>query len=112
MNSLELKSIVKRLHTGQCPVCLSNLAFIANTCDMGTLEKNGMVDVINFSNGRFVVYCDTCGYKSNAVQLGLKLIPVDRIVEFDEKWDVPYLEDNTLIYGEKGKNPFNKEDKE
>lgn len=112
MNSLELKSIVKRLNIGQCPVCLSNLAFIANVCDMGTLEKNGMVDVINFSNGKYVVYCDICGYKSNAVQLGLKLIPVDRIVEFDKNWDVPYLEENTLVYGEKGKNPFDIKDKE
>ena len=109
MNALECKSIVERLHNGQCPVCRHNLNFIANACDMGTLEKNGMVDEINYTNSRFVVYCDICGYISNAVQVGIKLVPVDRIVEFDKNWDVPYLEENTLIYGEKGKNPFNKE---
>ena len=108
MDPLEVKSIVKRLHIGQCPCCHHNLAFIANAVDMGTLENNGMVDQINYSTGRFVVYCDICGYKSNAVQIGLKLIPVDRIVEFDKNWDVPYLEENTLVYGEKGKNPFSK----
>lgn len=112
MIDLENKSVVKRLHEGQCPVCLHNLAVIANIIDFGTLEKNGMVDVINFTKENFEVYCDICGYHSKAIQIGLRVIPIDRIVPFDTKWDEKYLEENTLVYGESGKNPFTNKDKE
>jgi hypothetical protein len=112
MNSLELKSVVRRLHDGECPKCFNKLSYVSGMMHFGKLEKNGMPDVCNTVKENHVVFCDICGYSSEAEQIGLKLVPVDRIVEFDENWDVPYLEENTLIYGEKGKNPFDIKDKE
>ena len=112
MDGLELRSVVKRLHNGQCPVCGSLLSFMGDVFTYGELEKNGMAKESNILKDEFMVYCKTCKYKQPAIQIGLKLVPTDRIFEYDINWDVPYLEDNTLIKGEEGKNPFYKEDKE
>lgn len=109
MNSIENKSIVKRLHEGQCPRCLGELTYMSQLLSVGDLEKNGMPSTCENIHEKHSVFCDRCGYYSPAVQIGLKLIPIDRIIEFDKNWDKKYLEDNTLIYGEKGVNPFNKD---
>lgn len=112
MNSLELKSAVKRLYEGECPRCSNKLTYISYIGTAGELEKNGMAATCNTVQESHIVFCKTCGYESDAVQIGLKIIPEDRICAFDTNWDKKYLEDNTLIYGEKGKNPFNIKDKE
>lgn len=108
MDALSLKSIVRKLNVGECPYCFSRLKYISSICTVGELEQNGMS--ANYkSSDKHGVWCDRCGYKSSATEIGLKLIPIDRISEFDINWDKKYLEDNTLVYGEKGKNPFNKD---
>ena len=55
-----------------------------------------------------MVFCPKCGYTSKAVQVGLKIIPTNKINPYDKHWDKKYLEENTVIWGEKGVNPFNK----
>lgn len=112
MDSLELRSVVKRLYEGQCPHCYNKLNYMSGEIRIGILEKNGMPSDDNILKERHVVYCKKCGYIMKAVQIGLKLIPIDRIVETDINWDRKYLEENTLVFGEEGKNPFSKIDKE
>ena len=112
MNYLENKSVVKRLHNGDCPVCGARLEYMSDALVHGELEKNGMPSTCETVADEHVVFCRVCKYREYAVQIGLKLIPEDRIVDFDPNWDKPYLEDNTLINGEKGKNPFYNKDKE
>lgn len=112
MELQENKSIVKRLHNGQCPVCGSKLSFMSDVFSFGELEKNGMASTSEVLKDEHTVFCRTCKYYQEAVQIGLKLIPIDRIFKYDINWDVPYLEENTLINGEEGKNPFYKEEKE
>lgn len=112
MNLLENKFIVERLHEGQCPNCLGKLTYMVNTLTVGYLEKNGMASTYQNINEQYDVFCDRCGYSSPAVQIGLKIIPIDRIYEFDSKWDEKYIEDNTLVYGEKNKNPFSNKEKD
>lgn len=112
MNDLENKSIVKRLHNGECPVCGGRLEYMSDALVHGELEKNGMPSTCETVADEHAVFCRVCKYHEYATQIGLKLIPIDRIVNFDPNWDKPYLEDNTLINGEEGKNPFYKEDKE
>ena len=112
MDHLELQSAVKRLGIGECPCCYSSLFYFSNEVDGGKLEKNGMNESVHFLTERHEVYCKVCGYHSKAIRIGLKLIPVDRIVETDISWDKKYLEENTLVFGKQGKNPFKKEDKE
>ena len=97
---------------GECPCCHGQLCYFSNEVHGGRLEKNGMNNSSILLTENHQVYCKVCGYSSKAVQIGLKLIPVDRIVETDINWDKKYLEENTLVFGEQGKNPFNKEDKE
>ena len=111
MDCLELQSIVKRLNIGECPHCHNQLNYISTEIHGGKLEKNGMNNIEKFLIDRHEVYCERCGYKSKAIQIGLKLIPIDRIEETDINWDRKYLEENTLVFGEVGKNPF-KKDKE
>lgn len=106
MDHLELKSIVQRLHEGECPICRSKLSYIANETHGGTLEKNGMSYKDEIIKENYYVYCETCGYESNAIQIGLKIIPIDRIDKYDIDWDKKYLESNTLIWGKDGENPF------
>lgn len=108
MNSLENKSVVERLHEGQCPRCLGKLIYMSQTVSVGDLEKNGMASTCENIREEHSVFCNRCDYYSPAIQIGLKLIPIDRIVEFDKNWDNKYIENNILIYGEKGKNPFKK----
>lgn len=108
MNSLELICPVRRLGEGQCPCCYNKLHYLSNEVHMGTLEKNGMVDSDSIIEERYGVYCNKCGYYSRAIQIGLKIIPIDRIPKTDPNWDKKYLEENTLVYGEEGKNPFEK----
>lgn len=112
MDALETKSVVRRLQLGECPHCLNKLSYMTNVLQVGTCEKNGMTETIDTYMENGVVFCNVCGYTSDAIQLGLKIVPEDRIIEFDTNWDKKYLEDNTLVYGEKGKNPFNIKDKE
>lgn len=109
MDGLELKSVVKRLYEGECPCCSHKLSYVSNITHTGTLEKNGMAETTNLLKEDYVVYCEVCGYMKDAVQIGLKIIPEDRIFNYDINWDKKYLEDNTLVYGEEGKNPFSKE---
>lgn len=106
---LELKSIVKRLHDGQCPNCYNKLSYISNECHGGKLENNGMVAMDQIIKEKHYVYCEICGYKSEAIQIGLKLVPIDRIDENDINWDKKYLEDSILVWGEHGENPFDKD---
>lgn len=112
MDALELVSVVKRLGEGECPICRNKLTYLSGEIHEGTLEKNGMSSYDKLVHEVHRVYCKKCGYSQKAIQIGLKLIPIDRIVETDINWDKKYLEDNTLIFGEKGKNPFYKKDKE
>lgn len=109
MDYSELISPVKRLGQGQCPCCNSKLHYLSNEAHMGLLDKNGMVSEDSILEERYGVYCKKCGYYSKAIQIGLRIIPVDRIPEIDPKWDKKYLEENTLVFGEKGKNPFKKD---
>lgn len=109
MDSLELKPLVRRLNEGECPYCHNKLTFVSNECNTGVLEKNGMPEITELIDETHEVFCRICGYSSYAVQIGLRLIPIDRIYENDINWDKKYLVDNTLVYGEKGKNPFNKD---
>lgn len=109
MDALELKPAVEKLHEGECPKCFNKLSYMSNNICIGELEKNGMAAICNTLRERYIVWCPVCGYHSPATQIGLKIIPTDRIIEFDSNWDVPYLEENTLVYGEEGKNPFNKD---
>ena len=112
MDLLEPKSIVRRLHNGECPICGGTLSYMSDALTAGDLEKNGMASTCETIKDEYVVFCRTCKYLQEAVQIGLKLIPTDRIFEYDINWDAKYLEDNTLINGEEGKNPFYKKDKE
>lgn len=112
MDALETKSVVRRLHNGECPRCGGQLSFMSDVFTFGELEKNGMAKTCEVLKDEHGVFCKTCKYKQEAIQIGLKLVPVDRIFEYDINWDVQYLEDNTLINGEEGKNPFYKKDKE
>ena len=112
MDALELVSAVERLGIGVCPICKSQLSYARGEFTTGTLDKNGMPSSSITIRENHMVYCKVCGYKAPAIQIGLKVIPVDRIVKFDIDWDKKYLEENTLVYGEKGKNPFNKEEKD
>ena len=112
MDYLELQSVVKRLGEGECPSCGNKLEYMSIELHAGTLDKNGMSSYDTILQERYTVYCKKCGYKQDAIQIGLKMIPVDRIVETDINWDKKYLEENTLVFGEEGKNPFYKEDKE
>lgn len=109
MDPLEIKCPVRRLYEGECPKCHNKLIYISNISTAGELEKNGMAANTDTIQENHMVFCKMCGYESEAVQVGLKIIPEDRIYQFDTEWDKKYLEDNTLVYGEKGKNPFNKE---
>lgn len=109
MDSLELKSVVKRLHNGECPICSNKLNYISCVTNIGYMDKNGMPSTCDTVLEKHLVFCNTCGYISDATQIGLKIIPIDRIYEFDSNWDKKYLEDNTLVYGEPGINPFNKD---
>lgn len=111
MDLLELKSVVRRLYEGECPICLNKLSYISNECHGGKLENNGMSSKDEVIKENHYVYCEVCGYKTKAVQIGLKLIPIDRIDKNDINWDKKYLEENTLIWGKKGENPFDKKDK-
>lgn len=108
MDALQLVSVVKRLPEGICPKCFNKLNYISGIANIGLLEKNGMANTCNTISEKHIVYCNTCGYQSKAIQIGLKLIPIDRINETDINWDKKYLEENTLISCEEGKNPFNK----
>ena len=99
-------SPIKRLEDGVCPVCLSKLDYISNICNIGKLDNNGAPDTSRVLNEDHVVVCYNCGYQQDALQLGLRIIPIDRIVPFDKDWDKKYLEDNIIINGEPGKNPF------
>lgn len=113
MDYLENRSVVRRLHNGECPICGGRLSYVSDALTFGDLEKNGMADTCEPLSDDHIVFCRTCKqYKQSAIQIGLKLIPCDRIIDFDPDWDLPYLEENTLVYGEKGKNPFYKKDKE
>lgn len=109
MNILEDKVVVRRLHEGECPCCFSKLNYVSNNYHIGTLEKNGMANSTEQLSEQHMVYCERCGYMKEAVQIGLKIIPVDRIFKYDINWDKKYLEENTLVKGELGKNPFNKD---
>lgn len=109
MNLLENIIPVRRLHEGECPCCFSKLGYVSNNYYIGVLDKNGMTNVTETLTDRHMVYCERCGYMKDAVQIGLKLIPVDRIPEYDINWDKKYLEENTLVNGQEGKNPFNKD---
>lgn len=109
MEYLENKSVVRRLHNGECPICGGRLSYMSDALTHGELEKNGMPSTCELVKDEHGVFCRTCKYTQEAIQIGLKLIPVDRIVEFDTNWDVPYLEDNTIINGEEGKNPFTRD---
>lgn len=111
MDYLENKSAVRRLHNGECPHCFNKLSYISNIYTKGDLEKNGMTRTVDILKDGHYVWCKTCGYSQEAIQIGLKIIPKDRIYEHDIDWDVQYLESNTLINGEEGKNPFYKKDK-
>lgn len=112
MDYLTNKSVVRRLHNGECPICSGRLSYMSDTLVYGDLEPNGMASTCETVADEHVVFCRVCKYREYAEQIGLKLIPVDRIVDFDPNWDLQYLEENTLVYGEKGKNPFYKKDKE
>lgn len=112
MDHLELKSVVKRLGEGECPCCGNRLSYVTQEMHTGNLYKNGMSSSDNLIKEQYTVYCKKCQYIQKAVQIGLKLIPVDRILETDINWDKKYLEENTLVFGEEGKNPFYKKDKE
>jgi len=112
MDSLQDKIVVRRLHPGECACCFGKLTYVSGLSNIGTLEKNGMAQTSEQLSETHVVWCERCGYTKDAVQIGLKIIPVDRIFEYDPKWDEKYLEQNTLVHGEAGKNPFDKKDKE
>lgn len=112
MDYLNTKIAARRLHNGECPVCHGRLSFMSDALTYGDLEENGMASTCETVAEEHVVFCRTCKYRVWAVQVGLKLIPEDRIIDFDPNWDKQYLEDNTLVNGEAGKNPFYKEDKE
>lgn len=112
MDALELVSPIKRLNDGECPVCGSKLHYDTLELTAGELDKNGSANSIKTILEKHIVYCQKCTYRCNAIQIGLKIIPTDRIVEFDPDWDKKYLEENTLVFGEKGKNPFYKKEKE
>ncbi len=112
MDALKVVSAVTRLDNGICPHCHSVLSYDSLDVSTGELERNGMPKTNRCVLDKYVVYCKKCGYKSNAISIGLKIIPVDRIVDFDPDWDKKYLEENTLVFGEKGKNPFYKKEKE
>lgn len=112
MDYLENKSVVRRLHNGECPKCGGKLSFMSDVFTFGELEKNGMASSCETLKEQHGVFCRICKYQQEAIQIGLKLVPVDRICKFDINWDKQYLEDNTLIHGEEGKNPFYKKDKE
>lgn len=109
IDSLQLVSVVKRLGEGICPVCGNKLNYLSGEIHEGTLEKNGMSASDNLIKEMHTVYCKRCGYSQNAIQIGLKLVPVDRIVETDINWDRKYLEDNTLVFCDKLENPFTKD---
>ncbi len=112
MDALELVSVVDRLDNGVCPNCHSKLKYDTIELTTGYLENNGMAKSSETLIEKHVVYCPKCNYSSRAIQIGLKIIPEDRIVKFDPNWDKKYLEENTLVFGEKGKNPFLKKEKE
>lgn len=112
MDSLELVSVVKRLGEGECPICKGKLQYLSGEIHEGTLEKNGMSLNDNLIHESHIVYCKKCGYSQKAIQIGLKLIPIDRIPKTDINWDKKYLEENTLIFGKEGENPFYKKGKE
>lgn len=103
---LELRSIVKRLKEGQCPRCLNRLSYITNDYHIGKLEDNGMIAMDIATIDRHYVYCDICGYSSKAIEIGIRLIPIDRIDKNDIEWDNKYLESNILINSKQGENPF------
>lgn len=109
MDYLEPIRIVERLDTGKCPICQSNLNYTSIVHNTGELENNGMTRTVKTVREAYLVHCPTCNYITDAVQIGLKFVPTDRICKFDSNWDVPYLEDNTIVYGEIGKNPFLKD---
>lgn len=108
MDSLDLKSVVRKLGEGECPICHSKLHYVTMEMHTGSLDKNGMSFEDNIIREQYQVYCPICGYIKKATQIGLKLIPIDRIVETDINWDKKYLEENTLVFGQEGKNPFSK----
>ena len=112
MDHLELKSAVRRLHKGECPICGNNLSYLLHDSITGKMEKNGMCKTSDIMQEKRTVYCEVCGYSNDAIQIGLTLIPVDRLSESDERWDEPYLSENVLIYGKTGENPFNKKGKD
>lgn len=112
MDAFKLVSAVKKLGEGECPICNSKLHYLSGEMHTGILNKNGMSSYDSLITERHMVYCEKCKYYQKAIQIGLKFIPIDRIPETDINWDKKYLEENTLIFGEKGKNPFLKEDKE
>lgn len=111
MDSLKLKSVVRKLYDGVCPICLNKLSYISKEFYFGTLENNGMVAKTDIDTEKHVVYCNKCGYHSEAIRIGLKLIPIDRIDKSNINWDKKYLEENTIVWGKEGENPFIKKDK-
>ena len=112
MDALELVSVAERIKIGECPYCRSKLSYATAEISTGVLEKNGMANTCETVYERHTVMCKRCGYKSPAIQLGLRIIPKDRLIRTDIHWDEKYLEENTLVFGEKGKNPFYKKEKD
>lgn len=108
----KLQVAVTRLHDGECPICKNRLNYFSGEIYSGKLEKNAMSSENNLIEEKHIVYCNNCGYSKQAYQIGLKLIPIDRIDENDINWDKKYLEDNTIVWGKKGKNPFDIKDKD
>ena len=106
MNALEFVNPVYRLGNGVCPHCGNHLQYFHNEVYTGILDSNGSSDTDILLQEKCTVYCERCNYKQKAIRIGLNIIPIDRIVETDRNWDKRYLEENTLVYGEKGKNPF------
>lgn len=109
MDSLQTISPVVRLDNGKCPYCNNNLRYFHRESHTGILDNNGSSNTDELLYEKYMVYCERCKYQQKAIQIGLKIIPIDRIVETDRNWDKKYLEENTLVYGEKGKNPFIKD---
>lgn len=112
MDLLELKNPVRRLNDGECPKCGNRLHYMTGEFYEGILDRNAMASTINLIDEKYSVFCPICGYIQDAVHIGLKTIPIDRINKYDIDWDKKYIEENTLIYGEKGKNPFYKKEKD
>lgn len=109
MKYLETVPVVRRLHLGECPECGNKLTFIHISTNIGELNKNGMADSVRDPIEKIGVFCKRCSYSQKAIQIGLKIIPEDRIYKYDINWDKKYLEDNTLVNCIPGENPFNKD---